>query len=520
MSALVLVAVLLAGIVVLTPVADRTGLPQPVLVTLFGLAVPLVPGIPELRINPELILPILLPPLLFAATQRTTIREFRNNARPVLILAVGLTTATALVVAVAAHLVGLAWGPAFVLGAIVSPPDPVAATAVARRLRLPDRIVTVLEGEGMFNDATALVLYKVTVAAVVTGFVSAPAVIGELLLAVVVGLAAGLALGWLTRFALSKLHDAPSETTVTAVVPFAAYIGAEHIGGSGVLAVLALGLFLRSYGHVALTANGWLLGRAVWDFADFAISSLTFAFVGFELTTVLEDSNTDWSTAPLVVTVLATVVLFRAVWMFPGVGIARRWERRGRAISPYGWRETTVISWAGMRGVVTVATALALPMTLDDGSDFPRRAELVLVALLSVLVTLVLQGLTLAPLVRALGVGSTADFPKEVHQLRDRAARAALDRLEGLTDEHASKSVRRAAILQYEGYLAAQEALAIARSGSGDEGDLEALQSVLQIAADTERDVVLRARGTGEVSAAAADEVLHDVESRAAREMD
>jgi monovalent cation/hydrogen antiporter len=518
---LLVVGVLVAGVVVLTPLAARTGLPQPVLVTMFGLLVPLVPIVPELSIDPHLILPIVLPPLLFAATQRTTEREFRENAGSVLLLAVGLTTATAGAVAVVAHLAGLDWGPAIVLGAIVSPPDPVAATAVARRLKLPHRMVTVLEGEGMFNDATALVTYKVAVAAVVTSEVSAGGIALELVLAVVVGIAVGLAAGWLTRLALSRLHDAAAEMTVTAVMPFAVYLGAEHVMGSGVLAVLALGLYLRTFGHVAITSNGWLLGRAVWGYADFAIASLTFAFVGFELTTVLEDSNTGVSTVWLAVAVVGTLIGFRSLWIFSAVGTARRWPSDHPAIPRYAWGEATVLSWAGMRGVVTVATALALPLTLEDGSDFPRRAELILVALLVVLTTLTVQGLTLSPLVRVLGVGTEADTRREVQELRERAANAGLRTVHGLDPDSTPEVVRRAAELQYEGYLAAQEALGEARAAGPDgrRGHADQLEEVLELAADAEREVVLEARSTGAVSPAAADEVLHDVETRAAREI-
>lgn len=521
MAELFVVGVLVTGVVVLTPLADRSGLPQPVLVTMFGLLVPLVPVVPELSIDPHLILPIVLPPLLFAATQRTTEREFRKDAGSVLLLAVGLTTATVGVVAVVAHLAGLGWGAAVVLGAIVAPPDPVAATAVARRLKLPHRLVTLLEGEGMFNDATALVTYKVAVAAVVTSEVSAGGVALELVLAVVVGIAVGLAAGSLTRLALSRLHDAAAEMTVTAAMPFAVYLGAEHVMGSGVLAVLALGLYLRTFGHVAVTSSGWLLGRAVWGYADFVLASLTFAFIGFELTTVLEDSDTDLSTVRLAAAVIATLVGFRALWVYAASGAARAWPSEHPGIPRYSWPEATVLSWAGMRGVVTVATALALPMTLDDGSDFPRRSELVLVALLTVLVTLTVQGLTLSPLVRALGVGTEADTRREVQELRERAARAGLRTVRALDPASTPDVVRRAAELQYEGYLAAQEALGEARAAGPDgrPGHVDELEEVLERAADAEREVVLEARSTGAVSPAAADEVLHDVETRAAREI-
>lgn len=522
MGELLLVGSLLAGVVVLTPLAERVKVPQPILLTLFGLALALVPFVPDVRLSPDLILPIVLPPLLFAATQRTTVGEFRESARPVLLLAVGLTVATAAVVAVVSHAAGLPWFAAWVLGAVVSPPDPVAATSVARQLRLPARVVTVLEGEGMFNDSTALVLYKVAVLTAVTGKFSVGHAAVELVLALVVGIGLGFALGWLTRLALAVLHHAPAETTVTAVMPFVAYLTAEHLRGSGVLAVLVLGLFLRSYGHPAITSEGWLLGRAVWGYVDFLLTSLVFALVGFELTRVLDHGATDAGTLTLAAVVLATLVLFRGAWMFPAVWVARAAHRRRDAEVPYGWRETTVVSWSGMRGVVTVATALALPMSDDAGGDFPRRQEIILVALLCVLVTLVLQGLTLSPLVRVLKVGTDASSrAREVSDLRRRAAHAALESVRE-DDGPVSDVVRRAAIAQYEGYLSAQQALADARTARIDaDGDpVDQLREVLERAITVEREVVLRARSQGQASSEAADEVLRDVEVRAVRDFD
>lgn len=532
MSTVLLGGLLVAVVVVATPVADRLRLPLPVLLTVLGLLLPLAPGTPDLSIDPDVILPVVLPPLLFAATQRATAREFRENARAILLLAVGLTVASAAAVAWVAHQTGLGWGPAWVLGAVVAPPDPVAATAVARRLRLPDRLVTVLEGEGMFNDATALVLYGVAVSAVVTGGVTPGEVSIALALAVVVGVAVGLLAGVLTRRALAALHDAAAETTVTVAMPFAAYLVAGQLDGSGVLAVLSLGLFLRTYGHPALTSGGWLLGRAVWRFADYLITSLVFVLIGFELTAVLEDSGLSAETRGLAVAVVVVLVVVRFGWLFPAAFLARFRQRRREAATPYGARETLVAAWAGMRGVVTVATALAIPLTTDAGRSFPHRNEIVAVGLVCVLATLVVQGLTLAPLVRLLGVGVDADTGREVAALRQRAARAALDSVRSSTaGDDVPEPVRRAATLQYDGYLAAQAALDAARTGSAGgippeitdqpgSGYADALERVLREASEAERTVVLDARRTGEVSAAVADEVLSDIEARAVRDFD
>src|SRR3982751_1408773 len=313
-DAVVLLGLLVLGVVVLTPVADRIGVPQPVLLTVFGIALGFLPGVPAPDLPPDLILPLVLPPLLFAATQATSMRELRAAARPILILAIGLTIGTAALVTVVAHALGVPWAVAAVLGAVVSPPDPVAASAVAGRLRLPARLVTILEGEGKFNDATALVLYQLSVMAVIAGGVTVAQVGLGLLVAVIGGGAIGLAGGW---------------------------------GGR------------------------------------------------------------------------------------PAAG--RRARRAGSAL-PYGWREATVAAWAGMRGVVTVATALALPETAQGDSPFPFREEVVLVALLVVIVTLVLQGLTLAPVIRWLGVAETGDARADARILQQMVTEAALEHIRRADD--------------------------------------------------------------------------------------
>ncbi len=545
MSGLFLTMVLVVGVIVLTPVADKVRVPQPVLLTIFGLALALASPSTQFTIDPALILPLVLPPLLFAATQRTTVNEFREHAGAVFVLAVGLTLATVAVVAVVAHAAGLPWVVAWVLGAMVSPPDPVAATAVARRLRLPHRLVTILEGEGLFNDATALVAYKVTIVAAVTGDITVAEIGLELIEAVVLGLLIGLVLGYVSRLALARIHDGYAETTLTVLVPFGAYIGAEHVNGSGVLAVLALGLYLRTFSHNATTSGGWLLGRAVWSYADFLISSLVFALLGFELVTVIRGASVTQETILVSLLVAATIVVFRAAWIFPAAWLGGlRARRRDRPV-PTNWRESAVVSWAGMRGVVTVATALALPTVVSSGEELPARDEVVAIALVCVLLTLIVQGLTLTPLTRLLRVGSDVDESAEISALRARATEAALADLREKSPE-VDEDVREAAVAQYEGYLSAQQWLDRVRQGDeGDDGtgDVDggeaegsggsggnrggaesaghrgrALESLLRQASNVERQLVLRARRSGQVSAGTADEVLRDIENRALRD--
>ncbi|MDQ2755560.1 MAG: Na+/H+ antiporter [Actinomycetota bacterium] len=524
MSVLLLVAVLVIGVVVLTPLADRVRIPQPVLLTVFGLALAFLPFTPQLDLQPDLVLPVVLPPLLFAATQRTTVREFRNQAGPVLLLAVGLTLATVGVVALVAHGLGVPWTAAWVLGAIVSPPDPVAATSVARRLHLPGRLVTILEGEGMFNDATALVAFKVTLAAALTGGFSVGGTALEMVRAVGVGVVVGVAIGALTTRALARVHDASAETTITLLVPYLAYVGAEHLGGSGVLAVLATGLWLTTFSHPATTAEGWLLGRSVWAYVDFLVTSLVFALVGFELVKVIGRSSFDSTTLWHAALVAFTLIAFRALWIFPSAAIARVRARRRDDPIPSGWRESAVVSWAGMRGVVTVAAALSVPLAVDSGAVFPQRDEVVVIALSCVLVTLVLQGLTLGPLTSRLGVGGESpQGANELVSLRRSAAEAALRMVRHSLDENGEgvpTSVRTAVLEQYEGLIAAQTALQDLREHDqeGHDGDVgEILAEWMRRAAGAERDHVIAQRRRGRVSPEVADDALREIEGRALR---
>ena len=519
MDAVALLGLLVLGVVVLTPVADRIGVPQPVVLTIYGLVLGVIPFIPAPDLDPELILPLVLPPLLFAATQSTSVRELRTAARPILGLAVGLTLVTAVAVAVVGHALGLPWAVAAVLGGVICPPDPVAASAVASRLHLPPRLVTLLEGEGQFNDATALVVYQLSVMAVVAGGVTVGQVGLGLLVAVVGGVLLGLVGGWLTRRALGLLHDAATETTVTIAVPFALYLLAEEVGASGVLAVLVAGLFLRATLSREVTSAGWLLGRSVWRYVEFAVSGLLFAFLGVELTSVLGTTELldDARTLQVAGASIAVLVLLRATAMFTASTLAGRRARRTGSATPYGWRESAVASWAGMRGVVTVATALALPETVDGGGPFPAREEVVLVALLVVLVTLVLQGLTLAPLIRRLGVASEADVQADVRRLHREVAEAALDHLRRVDDVDAA--VRAAVVQQYEsrlGYRRQVDGL-VAGDIGGDQAGSQ-LRDLLAQATEAEREAVLQARRRGDVSPAAADDVMFDVEARALRQ--
>jgi monovalent cation/hydrogen antiporter len=433
LAALTLLLVLLAATVVLAPVAERIAIPYPVLLLMFGLLLALAPGLPVPSVNPELLLPLVLPPLLFAAARRTSWREFLDNRRPIALLAVALVGVTAFAVGLTlqALLPGLPLIAALALGAAVAPPDPVAATAVAQKLGLPHRLRTILEGEGLSNDATALVLYEVAVAATLTGAFSPWRGATVLTTAVLVGVAVGLLIAVITRLLVKKLPAHPAGSALILLVPFAAYAAADAAHGSGVLAVVTVALALSRYGD-AESSQTRLVANTTWEIIELLVTGAAFAFVGLELRAVADEVDGQLHTLitqALIVT--SVVIVVRFVWIFAVATIdekARR--RRNRDLAePVGWREMTVASWAGMRGVVTLVAALALPQ------NFPERDRLIFIAFVVISVTLLLQGLTLPWLVRRLGVSASDDERFEAEQrLIRRAREAGFQRLDELRE--------------------------------------------------------------------------------------
>lgn len=431
MAQLSLLLVLFAATIVLGPVAERLKLPYPILLLIFGLLVAFVPGLPRLDISPDLILPLVLPPLLFAAARRTSWREFLDNRRAIGLLAVALVVVTTLIVGfvLQALVPGLPLIAAIVLGAMVAPPDPVAATAIARQLRLRRRLTTILEGEGLSNDATALVLYEVAVAGTLTGALSPWGAGGTFALAVVLGIVIGLAIALFTRWLLDRLPAHPAGTALVLVMPFVAYVAADVAHGSGVLAVVTLALALSRYAD-AESAQTRLMAGTTWEIIELLVTGAAFAFVGLELRAVAQDVSGDISVLiAQALLVTAVVIVVRFVWIFAVASLDERIRaRQRRQAEPVGWREMTIASWAGMRGVATLAAALALPA---GENSFPERDRLIFIAFVVIIVTLLLQGLTLPALVRWLGVQAPVE-EKQVaeRELTQRALRAGFQRLE------------------------------------------------------------------------------------------
>ncbi|MEV4918022.1 Na+/H+ antiporter [Streptomyces tirandamycinicus] len=440
MDQLALLFVLLLGAVVTVPLGERLGLPAPVLMTLLGAVLALLPFVPNVSIPPELILPLLLPPLLYAAVQRTSWRQFTANIRPILLLAVALVFVTSTAVAAVAQAVfpALPIAAAVVLGALVAPPDPVAATAVAGSLGLPRRLVSILEGEGLFNDVTAIVLYHVAVGAVVSGTFSWPGAVGELVLSAVVAVAVGLALGRLSEWLMGRLGDPTLQIGLTLLVPFVSYVIAEDLLGSGVLAVLVTALYLAEHAVDADDVLWRLAGNTFWQVVDTLVTGVAFGLIGLELYHVF--GTADSPGGRLVagsVLVVATVIGVRLLYLLPAARLAKRLHKRRDLDEeiPVGWRETVVMWWSGMRGVASVALALAIPLRTEVGSPFPGRDVIVFIAFAVIMTTLVLQGLTLPWLVKRLGVRADTDAERALERdLALRAARAAKHRLKEIEE--------------------------------------------------------------------------------------
>ena len=431
---------LLVGIVAFAALASVLRVPYPITLVLGGLALGFIPGIPSPELDPELVLLIFLPPLLYGAAFFTSLRDLRRNARPIALLSIVLVFATMGAVAlVAHHVLGLSWGVSFVLGAIVSPTDAVAPAEIMRRIGAPRRLITVIEGENLTNDWTALVLYRVAVAAVVSGSFSLLDATVEFLLSGIGGLAVGLVAGRIIRELRSRIDDPPTEITISILSGYAAYLPAEQLGFSGVIAAVTVGVYMGWHTPQLTTPIMRMQGVSVWEILTFLLNAVLFLLVGMQMPAILEDLSGGESTGQLVLWALLislTVVVVRMAWQFTAVYVIRAVDRREvQRTRRSTWQQRVAIGWAGMRGSVSLAAALAVPLETDAGAPFPERDLIILLAFAVILVTLVGQGLTLAPLIKWLGVEDDGAEQREEVEARARIAEAALIRLEELGSE-------------------------------------------------------------------------------------
>ncbi len=435
------VLTLLVGVSLLALVARRFGLPTPAVLVAGGLLVALVPGLPLVQFDPQLVFLIFIPPLLYRASLLASYRDVRATFRPILSLGIGHVLFATIVVAWVAHraIPGLPWAAAFVLGAVVSPPDVAAATAFLRRLPLPRRVVTVLEGESMINDAAAIVAYRMAVAAAVSGEFSWAQASLRFLWVAAGGVAVGLAVGWLLGAVRRRIHDPEVENTISLLSGYAAFLPAEHFGVSGVLAVVGTGLYLGRVGPRVVAADTRVQNIGMWEVVVFILEGLIFILTGLALRPILEGLSgaaaIDLARAAVLVGLAAIVA--RLVWVYFAGNF--RWLLGPRLRPREGrprWENLTVVGWAGLRGGDTLILAAAVPTATAAGGPFPGRDAIIAVSYAVILVTLLGQGFTLAPLLRWLGVKDTGDEEeREEIAARLRAAEAALQRLEELAGE-------------------------------------------------------------------------------------
>jgi Na+/H+ antiporter len=433
-----IIVLLFAAVAALVVVARKLGLPYPVVLVLAGLALSFIPHLPEVKLDPNLVFFFFLPPLIYPAALFTSWRDFRRNLRPILLLAIGLVLFTTITIACVAHSIvpSLPWAAAFALGAIVSPPDAIAATSVIRRLSVPHRIEAILEGESLVNDATALVALQFAVAALMTWQFSLGQASLRFIWAAAGGIGLGLVIGFAIRWVHRHLDDPPVQITISLLTPFLAYLPAERLHASGVLAVVAAGIYLGWHSPVSVTARFRLQAFAFWEIVVFLLNGFVFTTIGLQLPGILRSLEGESLLALIenALLVSTAVVLVRVAWVFAATYLPRLLIKKVRARDPYpAWQHVAVIAWAGMRGVVSLAAAFALPFVLTDGSPFPGRNYILFLTFCVILTTLVFQGLTLPLVIRKLGIESDGSTDEEERLARLKANKAAIELLKHLT---------------------------------------------------------------------------------------
>src|SRR5260221_8392726 len=415
---------LLLAVAVLALLARKLTIPYPILFVVGGLLLGLIPKLPKARLDPELVFLFFLPPLLFPAALFTSWRDFRANLRPISLLAIGLVLFTTVAVAYLAHyFMALPLAAGFVLGAIISPPDAIAATAIADRLKVPRRIVTILEGERLVNDATALVAYRFALVAVVTGSFSLAHASVQFFVVGIGGILVGLVAGWLGEQFHKRVDDAPIEITVSLLTPFVAYLAAERFGFSGVLAVVTGGLYLGMRMPELLSFRTRLRGGPVWEMVEFLLNGFVFILIGLQLPEVV--SALSGHSIPVqrlvwyALFISLAVIVIRILWVFPATYLPRLLFKKHCKHDPYPkWQHVTIVAWTGMRGVVSLAAALALPNKIRDGSPFPGRDLILFLTFIVILATLVVQGWSLPLLIRGLGIKDDGSMEKAEREAR------------------------------------------------------------------------------------------------------
>ena len=512
---------LLVAIAALTYAARTLDIPYPILLVIGGCALGFVPGLPDVELDPDLVLLIFLPPLLFHAAYYVSLRDMRQLIRPIALNAVGLVLFTMALVAVVLHAAvpGLPWAAAFALGAAVAPTDPIAASAVARRLGVPRNLLAGIEGESLVNDGTALVAYRTAVAAAVGGSFDLLDATGDFVVNAVGGIAIGLVAGWIAvRVFRRVIDDTTLAITISLVCAYAAYLPAEELHVSGVLAVVTTGLVMGLRWPEVSSAESRITGAAFWDIFVYLLNALLFVLVGLQLPGIVENQDRSaWELVGLGAVVSVAVIGTRLLWLNTMPYLIRALDRRpSQRARRVGWRARMIVAWSGMRGAVTLAAILALPETIEGGAPFPERDLLIFLAFCVILATLVLQGLTLPHVIRWAGVADDGGAEREEMQARNAAAEAALVRLEELREEEWTRDdtiERSIGLYRFRQRRIAQR---MAEQLDGEEENLDersiAYQRLVREVIEAQRHAVVALRNDGTIS----DEIMHVIE----RELD
>jgi monovalent cation/hydrogen antiporter len=509
-----LLLVLMVAVGGLGVLAGAVRVPYPIVLVLGGLVLGFVPGVPPAELPPELVLVLFLPPLLYQAAFFSSPRDLRASLRVITLLAVGLVLATMSAVAAVTHALvpGLPWAAAFTLGAIVSPTDPLAATAIARRLGVPRRLVTILEGESLVNDATALVAYRLAVGAVVAGSFTLWEAGLRFVAGAAGGVAIGLAVGWLIAEARRRIEDPVVEIALSVVTGYAAYLPADRLGASGVLAAVTAGLYVGWRAPELASPATRLLGFSFWQVLVYLLNAVLFVLVGLQLHPILSELSGS-SVATLVgqaALVSAVVIAVRIGWGFTVPYLIRALDRRPAQVARRASaRERLVAGWSGMRGAVSLAAALALPLTTSAGQAFPQRNLIIFMTFGVILATLVLQGLTLPWLIRRLELHRDDSEEQEELGGRLRATDAALARLEELASE---EWTRDDTVERMRGLYQFRRRRLKARGGYLDDDGTQdrslAYQRLVRELLEAQRREIVLLRNQGEIS----NEVMHRIE--------
>jgi CPA1 family monovalent cation:H+ antiporter len=517
-----LIGALLVAVAGLGAVARWLSLPYPIVLVLGGAVFGFIPGVPTVNLNPDIVLVVFLPILVYSAAFFANLGDIRANLRGITLVSVGLVLVTMTAVAVVSHeLIGIPWAAAFALGAVVSPTDPLAAGLIMRRLDVPRQLVSATEGEGLFNDATALVAYRVAVAAVVAGTFS----LGQATLALVAdaagGIAIGLAVGWVVAEIRKRTSDPQLSITISLVSGYAAFIPANALGASGVLAAVTTGIYMGIRGPRIIPARVRLQGFFVWDVLDFIVNSALFVLVGLQLHTIV-DSLTGYSGRTLIgwgLAISAVVVLTRIVWFFTTPYLVRLLDRRpsqrARRI-PASHR--FVVAWSGMRGAVSLAAALALPLTIDSGAPFPDRDLILFLTFAVIFATLIVQGLSLPFVIRRLRI--TDGGAAETEELRARlvATKAALAQIDELAGQ---EWTRDDTMERMRGAYEYRKRRLAARAGKIEDDGYEdrslAYQQAVQIVIGAQRDALVEARQEGTISNETMNRIIQELDLEESR---